>query len=122
MVSIKRLESLLMARARLGNGFSWRPTDDYEFSASNICFDPNCQFLGGASFDADGNILIPNRTGLYNGEIAVSGDGTHWVNDAPPAEINPISCCYKVTLEGLASHPIEGSWVRDCADFNNVYY
>lgn len=123
-------------RGRYGGGYSWRKGSrennyssghDDLYSLMDICLEDVCGYDGGASFDKNGNVLVPARDGLTyisNGEqIAASGDGMYWANDSLPSIIHPISCCYKVNIGGFEDQIIPDSPFRGCDGINgNSFY
>jgi len=85
-----------------------------------------------ASFDLEGNFLVPasgerfHETYIFkvNGEDFLQPSGTFmaWENEAAPSSVHPIPCYYTVTVEGTENNTVNESWCQQCEDLNGTYY
>lgn len=96
------------------------------------CVEPSCRNNYVASFDQEGNFLVPGSgerfhetyTFTVNGEDFLQPSGTfpNWENEAAPSSIHPIPCYYKITIEGTENNTVNESWCQQCESLNGTYY
>jgi len=72
------------------------------------CINTGCDFKGGASFDTNGNILVP------------SSDARFWLNNALPSSIHPRACCFDIQINGVTSSP-NYPWYQMADAINGSY-
>jgi hypothetical protein len=88
----------------------------YKFGSFNpdigcpSCLIYDCSDNRVASFDKDGNVLVPTI------------DRAHWQNTFVPIFVHPIPCEYKVTVNGITNYNINESWCQQCNFLNGIYY
>ena len=74
-----------------------------------------CSFV--ASFDLNGNVLVPSGNIIQDPDLIYN-----WANTSPPGEIHPIPSAYQVTINGINNLNINESWCQNCTDLNDTYY
>jgi hypothetical protein len=87
------------------------------------CTENPCQQNFMASFDRDGNILIP--AGWIDEQVpftSCSGYFNNWENEIPPSSVHQIPCYYKVTINGTENNNVNESWCQQCEGLDNEYY
>jgi len=72
------------------------------------CTENDCVYNGGASFDTNGDILVP------------SSDPRFWINQAFPSSIHPRPCCFDITIAGVVDDPTV-TWYQFSDAINGSY-
>lgn len=76
----------------------------------NSCVEYQCRSNFVASYDTEGEILVPTENNM------------NWTNEAPPGEVHTIPCAYTVTVGGVSNYAMDTSWCQSCGNLNGSYY
>lgn len=81
-----------------------------DLSCCETCLETECNFLAGASFDQEGDLLVPTE------------DYQFWQNDSPPKWFKPAPCCWNIIISGISNYDFEDSWIQTCSTINGSYF